>query len=257
MTYYTTGLPQDKLTSDIEDTIQKYNPNIDSNNANDLAKVMYQTLLFNRALSWRENAYVFLPKSPQELIEIYKLRKIVYEQMGYGKELPSNIDGLDFDSFDIHSAILYTKNNDIITSTCRVIFDSELRLPIDKMHSFDNRRKQGKQIAELSRLAKINSDGGLSREFKYLVVGAYHTMIDNDMDILVSAMIPKHYKLYKNFGGFDIEKELDGYGSLDVPFVVTSWEVSMASDSFKRIFLGIRKSNSTSKSGNRLYQLAG
>ena len=207
-----------------------------------MSEIMYRTLLFNKSLPWRENKHVFLARTVQKLLEIYRLRSTVFGQLAYGTDIPGNIEGLNFDSLDECSAILYTKSDGMITSTCRVIFDSNIHLPIEKTYSFDTMKKEGMQIAELSRLAKLNTDRGLNQDFKYLVLGAYYTMIDNDMDILVSTMIPEHYKFYKNFGGFTVKQELDSYLGMERPFLITAWEVSKISHYFKRLYLGITKS---------------
>jgi hypothetical protein len=231
-----------KIYEEIHSAIQEAGIDSMSESAWKMAEIMYRTLMFSRAIVWRDNPHVFLAQTPRELINIYRLRYDVYLQMGYAGELPNEVDGLDFDGFDEYSAILYTKNASGITSTCRVIFDSNLGLPVERYHSFDTKRKEGKQIAELSRLAKRGSTNGLNREFQYLVRGAYYTMTDNNMDTLVSAMIPEHFKLYRNFGGFAIEGEIERYGGLGIPFVVTAWDVAKISRIFRRIFLGERQS---------------
>ncbi len=243
---------QNKLSSEINASIRGAGIDLQLANVPNMAEIMYRTLLFNRTLPWRESKHVFLAQTPQELLEIYRLRSTVFGQLTYGKDIPGDIKGLNFDSLDECSAILYTKSEGMITSTCRVIFDSDMHLPIEKTYSFETMKEQGKQIAELSRLARLNTDRALNQDFKYLVLGAYHTMIDNGMDVLVSTMIPEHYSFYRNFGGFNIEKELDSYIGMNRPFLITAWEVSEISSYFKRLYLGIKKSDLTPKGGNRL-----
>jgi hypothetical protein len=242
-----------KIYEEIHSAIQEAGIDSMSESAWKMAEIMYRTLMFSRAIVWRDNPHVFLAQTPRELINIYRLRYDVYLQMGYAGELPNEVDGLDFDGFDEYSAILYTKNASGITSTCRVIFDSNLGLPVEQYHSFDAKRKEKKRIAELSRLAKLDADRGLGREFQYLVRGAYYTIVDNDMDTLVSAMIPEHFKFYQNFGGFAIEGEIEHYGGLGIPFVVTAWDVAKISRVFRRIFLGERQL--ASKCGHGLDEL--
>jgi len=247
MTYPFTQPILSKLLREITDSIREAGIDPDAPAVQKMTGIMYRTLVFNRSLIWRGNSHVFLPKEPRELLAVYRLRRTVYDEMGYGDELPDEVPGYDFDRYDECSAVLFTKNTDTVTSTCRVIFDSTIGMPIEKMYPFGAMRQQGKNIAELSRLARLRSDRGLSQEFKYLVQGAYYTMVDNGMDVLVSAMIPEHYRYYKNFGGFEVIEELDGYGGLDIPFVITAWDVSAISRYFKRIFLGLRENKTAAQ----------
>jgi len=53
----------------------------------------------------------------------------------------------------------------------------------------------------------------------------------------LSGIKQEHYKLYSKFGGFEIEKELKGYGKVDIPFYITSWNPALVSLFFKRAFL--------------------
>ena len=53
----------------------------------------------------------------------------------------------------------------------------------------------------------------------------------------VSVLTPEHLKLYQNFGGISIEKEFQGYGSIDKLFLIIFWNHSELSPFFKRVFL--------------------
>ncbi len=252
-----THLPKtpSRTFEEINNAIQEAGIDISLEAVQSMSVIMYRTLLFNRSLIWGEHEQIFLVQTPQELIEIYQLRSTVFGQLEYGEEIPGDVEGLNFDNLDEYSAILYTKNSGEITGTCRVIFDNVLGLPVEKTHAFDREKLQGKQIAELSRLARL-TDRGLKQDFKYLVLGVYKIMIDNDMDILASVMIPEHFVYYKNFGGFREVKKLESYIGMEVPFLVTSWEVSEISAYFKRLYLGIKKENPAPKGGCGFNDLA-
>jgi len=203
-----------------------------------LLKIIYKTIEFNKKLVWsNDEKNVSLATTPEALIEIYKLRSQVYSKLNYDKEFPDSINGLNFDVYDTHSAIIYTKSNNRITGTCRVIFDSDKKLPMDKNFSLDYLRDKKKKLAELSRLMITPENKGLSQEPKLLTKGAYLVMKKNERTTLMSVMVHAHFKLYDRFGGFNIEDELKDYGNLSTPFIITSWEVARISPFFKRAFL--------------------
>jgi len=146
------------------------------------------------------------------------------------------IKGLNFDSYDENSAILYTKVNEVITGTCRVIFDSNKKLPIDSHFSLDCLRKKH-NIAEVSRLSVKHNSSGLNQEFRWLTRGVYLITTKNFITKTVSAIKDEHFRLYKKFGGFSIEKRFKIYGDLPNPSVVTVWDTLKISNFFKRAFL--------------------
>ena len=78
----------------------------------------------------------------EDLIKVFELRSDVYQNINYQKEFPDLIDGLNLDIYDKNSAIIFYKNDQNISGTTRLIFDSENKLPSDKIFSFDNIRKQ-------------------------------------------------------------------------------------------------------------------
>jgi len=203
-----------------------------------LLQIIHNTIEFNKKLVWsNDEKNVSLATTPEVLIEIYKLRSQVYSKLNYDKEFPDSIKGLNFDSYDEHSAIVYTKSNKRITGTCRVIFDSDKKLPMDKNFSLDYLRDKKKRLAELSRLMITSETKGLSQEPKLLTQSAYMVMKKNESTTLMSVMVHEHFKLYDRFGGFNIEGELKNYGNLSTPFIITSWEVARISPFFKKAFL--------------------
>jgi hypothetical protein len=92
--------------------------------------------------------------------------------MNYNSEFPEFIDGLDFDEYDECSAIVYSKRDNSITGTCRLIFDStERKLPIDEKFCLDYLRNEKGMIGEGSRVIIKNIEG-LKPEFKLLTIDA-------------------------------------------------------------------------------------
>lgn len=207
-----------------------------------MERTLYRTIVFNRALRWEDTSDVALATDVDTLMEIYGLRSRVYKALGYDKEFPEIIEGMNFDRYDEHAAVLYVRKHGKVTATCRVIFDVSGGLPIDTHYSLDGLRKPHVKLAELSRLMIDKpKKNGLDRSFKHLTAGVYHVMKENGGSTLVSVMSPDHFGMYENFGGFEQKAQLSVYGNLHKPFVITAWEIARISPFFKRLFLGIRE----------------
>ena len=203
-----------------------------------LEEIVEETISFNKKINWDFSLKnLQIVTNVEELIEVFKLRSDVYRNINYQKEFPDIIDGLNFDIYDKKSAIIFYQNDKNITGTTRLIFDSENKLPTDKIYSFDDVRMQYNKIGELSRLIVKHEQKGLNLEFKYLMKGVYLLFIQNDIDITFLGIKKEHYKLYERFGGNQIIKELDNYGNLDLDALILSWNPVEVSDFFKRTFL--------------------
>lgn len=203
-----------------------------------LQNIIEQTIQHNKNLGWDEHIQnVFLATDPEILLNIFALRSKTYEQLGYTQEYPDKIPGLNFDDFDPHSAVLYTRAGNKVTGTCRVIFDSEKRLPMDRHYSINHLRKSGKQLAELSRLVIDKTHHGLGQEPRLLTAGTYKVMVYNNRTTLISSMLQDHFRFYDRFGGFRIEGEMEQYGNISKPFIVTTWDIQEITSYFKKTFL--------------------
>lgn len=203
-----------------------------------LESTIEKTLDFNRSLNWNhEEKHVHLVNNAEELLEVFKLRSDVFGSLNYENEFPDSISGLNFDTFDHHAAIVFCKTNNVLSGTCRLIFDTHRKLPTDEKYSLDYIREKYSSIAEVSRLVTKQDKSGLNLEFKYLTRGIYRVLENNPINASVSAMKQSHFKLYSKFGGFKVEKELKGYGHIDYDVVVTSWNPKEISPFFKKHFL--------------------
>jgi len=203
-----------------------------------LEEVIDESISFNKKMNFESgDKNIYLTNTAEELIEVYQLRSDVYTEIGYQDEFPDTIEGLNFDKYDKNSAILYYKNNNTITGTTRLIYDSKEKLPSEAKFSFDGMRAKYNTIGELSRLIVKNESKGLSLEFKYLMQGIHNLFLNNEIDITLLGIKKEHYKLYTKFGGSEIIKELDKYGEIDLPFLILSWNPSEASRFFKKAFL--------------------
>lgn len=236
-----------EISEAVQDLIAKKTIIADELGLKKMEKTMYHTLKFNRALIWDNSENVFLVLSVQELIDIYILRSKVYKSLGYDKEFSEIIEGMNFDKYDENAAILYTHKDGQVTGTCRIIFDTGKKLPIDKNYSLDGLRSRGKDITELSRLVIDRPEkSGLGKEFKYLTSGVFRMLKSNHINRIVSVIKKEHFSLYNKFGGFEQKALLPSYGALNKSFVITSWDITKVSTFFKKLFLGIREQESTS-----------
>lgn len=220
----------------VNSLLKKYHIEANLEEINKLSTTVKKTIEFNQNL-YKVGTLdgVSLVITVEDLIDIFMLRSEVYQEMGYSNEFPEAIKGLDFDEHDEVSAILYSKRGTTVTGTCRLIFDSDNKLPIDEKFSLDYLRNSNRLLAEGSRVI-IKNMGGLKTEFKFLTIDAYRVLDAYNMN-LVSVMTEEHLKMYRSFGGFGIEKKFQNYGTLDKEFFITLWKTEKISTFFKKVFL--------------------
>lgn len=192
-----------------------------------LEEVIEDTIAFNKSLQWEsDDSHLNLTKTAEELIHTFQLRSDVYTQIGYQKEFPDTISGLNFDIFDTQSAVLYYKTNQTYLGTTRLIFDSKHQLPSEKIHNFDEGRKKYGQIGEVSRLIVKQDNKGLNPAFKNLVKGLNLIFTHNQIDMTLSGIKQEHFQFYSRLGGASVEVELKAYGEVTVPCVIMAWDLS-------------------------------
>lgn len=203
-----------------------------------LDEVIEETLSFNKSLKWDATTdNLFLTTTAEELLEVYKLRSQVYTEINYQKECPDLIPGLNFDKFDKTSAIVLYKQKNEVTGTCRLILDSDNKLPTEEKVSFEKQRANFNKIGEISRNIVKYRDKGLNLEFKYLMRGIYYLTILNDIDLTVFGIKKDDLKLFSKLGGIEVLEELDSYGEVKKPFLIISRESKKTSSFFKKLFL--------------------
>ena len=96
-------------------------------------------------------------------------------------------------------------------------------------------------MAEFSRQVIHPSYQAKGIEFREFYAGAYNLAKLNGIQRFIAGIDKTHLSLYQKFGGINIEKEMENYGAIKKPFLITSWEVNKASDFFHRIILKERK----------------
>lgn len=203
-----------------------------------LDEVIESTLSFNRNLNWDTSTKnLLLTTTAEELLAVYQLRSQVYTDINYQKEFTDSIPGLNFDKFDKNSAIIFYKQNNQISGSCRLIFDSPNELPSENKFSFKNQRTNYNKIAEISRNVVRNRDKGLNVTFKYLMRGIYYAIHLNEVNLSLFSIKDEDMKLFSKFGGIERVKELDSYGEVKKNFLIVSWESKKTSSFFKKLFL--------------------
>lgn len=220
----------------VNNILKKHNIKATLEEINILSKIIKNSIEFNQKLyDIGTLEGVSLAITVEDLIEIFMLRDEVYKEINYRSEFPEVIKGLHFDEYDECSALVYSKR-DVITGTCRLIFDSsDKKLPTDEKFSLDYLRNENRNLGEASRVIIKNRDG-LKQEFKRMTIDSYRVLSAYKMDA-ISVMTEEHLGMYKNFGGLSVEKELQSYGNIDRLFLVTLWDTSKISTFFKRVFL--------------------
>ncbi|WP_263833912.1 N-acyl amino acid synthase FeeM domain-containing protein [Sulfurospirillum oryzae] len=203
-----------------------------------LEQIIDESIAFNKKLSWdNDHKNLKLTTTAEELINVFKLRSAIYATKGYQREFQDEIEGLNFDTYDTHSAIFYYQSENEMSGSIRLIFDDKHFLPTEKNVSLEYLREH--KLCELSRQVVKQSDKGLGLEFKNFYKGIYELALHNPdkINLILASITHDHYNLYAKFGGMKIEKELDAYGNLDKAILVLSWDITQVSAFFKKCFL--------------------
>jgi len=177
----------------------------------------------------------FLLHTPKDILQAMNLRSKVFTPLGYNKEFPEKIKGLNYDEFDEKSLILGYKRNGCITGSIRIILDNHNKLQTDSKLNLDPIRKKGK-IAELSRLVVDPRFQEKGIEFKNLFAGVYLAGKGIEIKNYILSILDKHKHLYDRFG--DITEIYSGsYGSISTECSILSWGLNNPSKMFLRGFL--------------------
>lgn len=202
-----------------------------------LKQTINDSLKFNGGVNWIPLQGLDVVRTPEDFLQVMKLRHEVYGSLpGYSQEFVAPIPGLLYDGFDTNSVIFTYKKDEHIVGSIRVVFDSEEGLPSEEKFSFDYLRERNLGIAEFSRQVihpQYQSKGG----FREFYAGAYNLALMNGINLFLAGIDREHLKLYEKFGGIKVEKEMQGYGHIQKPFLITSWDIFEASDFFAKAIL--------------------
>ena len=176
-----------------------------------------------------------------EILETMQLRSRAYTKLGYNRQFPEEINGLNYDDFDRNSLILISKFNEKITGTLRIVYDSIINLPSEKMIELNNLRKKYR-LAELSRLIvdpefrSGNRENG-SMPFNNLFAGTYWTFHLTHLNKYLMVMKNEHAARYLKFGGIE-NLGTTKYENLNQDSQILLWNPSQISKEFEEKILG-------------------
>ena len=120
-----------------------------------------------------------------DLRKAYRLRYDVFvQEVGY---TPNGKHDLEVDCYDAHSMAFGAFDGSRCVGCVRLVLDSEIGLPLEKIRSVDRR---GKNIAELSRLA-IHPDYRHSGALSGLLVLARQTADELEIDTVYAVRLKR------------------------------------------------------------------
>ena len=83
-----------------------------------LEEIVEETISFNKKINWDSSLKnLSIVTNAEDLIKVFELRSDVYQNINYQKEFPDSLPNMNFDFYDINSAIIYHLTNNEITAT--------------------------------------------------------------------------------------------------------------------------------------------
>lgn len=230
-----------RLEERTEDAITAFSKSNDISISFDLEEklrdIIVQSIKLNSSQKWIPYDKIDLIRTPEDMLALMRLRSEVYAPLpGYSEEFPNYISNMLFDDFDKSSIIFIHKRGDDITGSIRIVLDNENGLPTEEKFSFDYLRNDH-NIAEFSRQVIHPDYQNKGTEFRKFYSASYGWALMNGIDMFLAGIDREHLKLYQKFGGINVEQELDGYGMIKRPFLITSWDISQISPYFRKTVL--------------------
>jgi len=223
-----------------------------------LGGIIDKKIEFSQQINWNSpNENLFLANDESQILGAMKLRYLVYEHEGYltwnqsknsivflSKEIPEpfNIPGLLFDEYEQNSVTLnYLKKNQIVGSI-RMSFNVGTGLPFQETYDF-SRITEKYNTVELTRQVIHPEHRGGKLIWPAFYQGIYRLSQDNDIQVVMATIKESHYKLYKKFGGMNLEANLGNIYGLDENHLMLSWHIEKISRFFRRAILRIGAAN--------------
>lgn len=177
--------------------------------------------------------YDYIPKplrfvsTSEQLSQVMAFRQQAYRQKYKGIVMTNH------DRFDRHAHIIFADNEQgVVNSTARLVLDSEIGLPEDKLFPplVDEYRRQGKQLMEIGRF--IIADGNFCLLKKYYRA-FYEVAKSSRVDYVVMIMRRKDLAFHQKLFGIDvlIDKVGENFGS-DLDFMCAGWDVENTRPAF-------------------------
>lgn len=166
-------------------------------------------------------------RTSAELAEVRKLRQQEYE-----KHYP-DIEEFDNDPFDDEAIILFGRNDEgRISSTCRMVIDSDRGLPEDHVfkQSSDCYRARKHKLMEAGRFV-IAEHSNMLFQLYYRVL--YQVAREHEIDTVFLVIQHKSLRFHRKLMNVKTlpEKIRNGFGSGHT-FVVVAWELNNTPDKF-------------------------
>ena len=165
--------------------------------------------------------------STSEIDKIWRLRESEYRKHYENFSEASN------DPYDENAYIFYSQNQqEIVTSTGRIILDGKLGLPSDELlkSQVDELRNKRRAIAELSKFTIAREARGL---LPYYVKTFYELAVGLDIESLIFICKSQSARVYQGYVGANILlKDINySYGTQEV-FSLLEWKISNSAHYF-------------------------
>ncbi len=194
------------------------------------------------------NKNLVIASTPDEILDVMKLRSRVYNEFGYDA-FQDKIPGFNFDNYDKNSVNLMFNRKGEVTGSTRIVCDSKNGVPTENYYPsrkgiFDSLREEYKDhflpIAELSRTVIDSRFRKTGSEFKEMFAGLYRLGNELDVGTYVLSMAKRMYEALYSKCGMEVlgyESEVEG---MKVDCVLLSWNPREVNDFFKKRFLRYR-----------------
>ncbi|MGB0849231.1 MAG: N-acyl amino acid synthase FeeM domain-containing protein [Thiolinea sp.] len=177
--------------------------------------------------------YAYIPRPLRFVSTGEQLERVMSFRREEYRKRYANIEMAGYDPFDRHSHIIFAEDKQgRINSTARLVLDSEIGLPEDKLFPplVKQYREEGKQLMEIGRF--IIRDGDCSLLKKYYQA-FYEIAKSSQVDYVVMIMRRKDLAFHKKLFGIDILIDAIGenFGS-ELTFMCAGWDVDNTRPAF-------------------------
>lgn len=191
---------------------------------NGLGKIIRDSLNLSRSFNFPESKNIKVAQSEEDFIRSFFLRSIIYSEKGYDLEFEGARIGLDYDKHDAKSLTFVTKHQGQLTSSFRIVLDSELGFPSEKYcRDIEEQRDKGRKIAEISRLVISPEYRSTQTFLRNMVMCTLFAEMNEIDEYIYCAEEPNVDIFGKYITGQKILRDGIRYGSVESPLCLVSW----------------------------------
>ena len=177
--------------------------------------------------------YAFIPKPLRFVNSGEQLERVMHFRKEEYRKRYTRIQMASYDPFDRYAHIIFAADDhDCVNSTARLVLDSELGLPEDKLFPplVDQYRKEGKQLMEIGRFIIRDNDRCLLKKYYQAF---YEIAKSTQVDYVVMVMRRKDLAFHKKLFGIDVLVDAIGenFGS-EHTFMCAGWNVANTRPAF-------------------------